>query len=108
MTKDNQKTFYKALGEIVKYAREAKGLTVVDLSKLSGEQNKTIRCIEKGTACSMHHLAWIQDELQINMDDLYYLILNYRESTSGEEKSIQEESSKENSEESISNLYDLI
>ena len=78
--KEYNKPFYIRLGAVVKRERIASGLTVGDLSMLSGEQNKTIRHIEDGKPFSMHHMTWMREELGIKFDNL-----KYTESNNGEE-----------------------
>lgn len=59
MTKEDQKTFYAVLGKALTSARQRRSMSIAELSKLSGEQNKTIRYIEKGNCCSFHHMVWM-------------------------------------------------
>lgn len=63
--------FYKSLGAIVTRQRIAKGFTIAALAKIAGEQYRTIKNIEAGRPCSMHHLAWMEDHLSIRIEDIY-------------------------------------
>lgn len=85
MNKTNQTKFYKALGSIVKRQRLSIGHTFVSLSKEVDEQNKTIRSIESGQRCSLHHLTWIVGVLKIDMHEVYEL-MNQMEIDNGKEK----------------------
>ena len=66
--------FYDYVGREVKKARLANNLTIMELSKLTGEWDKTIRNIESGKAFSFHNASWIFNLLKI---DLNLLIKNY-------------------------------
>ena len=108
MIKSEQNAFYKALGSLVKSRRQNSGMSIAHLAKASGEQNKTIRHIEDGNACHMHHLVWMDDLLNIRMETLameQHIQITEMENNNGkEEKTNQEESSTIE----ISNLEDLI
>jgi transcriptional regulator with XRE-family HTH domain len=86
MNKTDQKIFYKAFGACVQHERVRVGLTINQLAKESGEQNKTIRHIESGERVSMHHMIWAGRVLNITYDIvLHYINSNYRELVNGEE-----------------------
>ena len=67
MTKKEQEIFYHNVGRILTSARLRKSISIAELAKLSGEQNKTIRFIEKGNCCSLHHLVWMTKILNIDL-----------------------------------------
>jgi len=70
MIKEQQETFYKAIGKALTYARKRRNISIAQLAKLSGEQNKTIRYIENGSVCSLHHAAWMIEILGMNINDI--------------------------------------
>ena len=70
MIKSEQTIFYKNLGSLVTRQREAVGLTIAQLARESGEQNKTIRCIEQGRPCSMHHIEWMSAILGVDLNSV--------------------------------------
>lgn len=76
MIKEDQNKFYEAAARLIKRKREFIGWNFVMLSKESGEQNKTIRCIEKGARFSAHHLVWMERVLGITISDIYMEINN--------------------------------
>lgn len=90
MIKKDQDIFYKSFGILVKRARLKQGHTYASLSKLVGEQNITLRKIEHGHRCSMHHLVWARDYLRINFDDIIRNAIKNREITNGEEINIED------------------
>jgi ribosome-binding protein aMBF1 (putative translation factor) len=65
--KKEQEIFYNNVGRILTSARLRKSISIAELAKLSGEQNKTIRFIEKGNCCSLHHLVWMTKILNIDL-----------------------------------------
>lgn len=69
MKKDNQDRFYQSLGRLVTKKREELGLTIYSLAKEVDEQYNTVKGIEAGNNCSMHHMGWMQDVLGINFDE---------------------------------------
>jgi len=95
MKKENQNKFYKALGSMVTQARNKEGMTVAGLAKATGEQYKTIASIEKGKPCSMHHLSWMTEVLNL---DLTGLVI-------GQELTFRPT---EETEDAITNINDLI
>ncbi len=70
MEKVNQNKFYKSLGSLITRQRIAKCLSISQLAREAGEQYKTIRNLEAGRPCSMHHIGWMQDVLGIQFDDM--------------------------------------
>jgi ribosome-binding protein aMBF1 (putative translation factor) len=82
MIKEEQKSFYDAVGKLLTSARRHRTMSIAQLSKLSGEQIKTIQSIESGKGCSLHHLVWMKDILNIDLRDI-----TYTEGISGEEES---------------------
>ena len=80
--KAENKPFYKVVGAIIKRRRLEFGLTVGQLSKLVDEQHATIKHIEAGKPFMLHHLMWMDQELNIGIEDIY----NYREINSGKEE----------------------
>ena len=86
MTKTDQNIFYKAFGACIKSERICRGITIANLAKESLEQNKTIRHIESGKRCSMHHLVWAERILDITMNVVIEYINNHRELINDEEE----------------------
>lgn len=70
MIKENQNKFYKLLGALVTQQRSAKGMSISQLARESGEQYKTIKSIELGRPCSMHHIGWMQDVLEVQFENM--------------------------------------
>jgi ribosome-binding protein aMBF1 (putative translation factor) len=66
MIRKEQERFYKMVGKALTSARQRRNISIAELAKLSGEQNKTIRYIEKGNCCYLHHLVWMSELLDIN------------------------------------------
>lgn len=89
MNKRDQNIFYKAFGDLVSARRKQQGHTYASLSKLVGEQNITIRNIEKGTRCSLHHLVWAQEYLGITHQEIIRTAIRNRESKNGKEIGIE-------------------
>lgn len=90
MIKEDQHIFYKSFGALVKQARTQQGHTFASLGKLVGEQNITIRKIEKGHRCSMHHLVWARDYLNIRFDDIIKNAIRVREVKRGKEIKVED------------------
>jgi transcriptional regulator with XRE-family HTH domain len=88
--KQDQNIFYKSFGSLVKRERVKRGHTYASLSKLVGEQNITIRRIEKGHRCSMHHLMWARDYLRINFDDIIGNAIRNKEINDGKKINIED------------------
>ena len=80
--KEYKKKLYSAVGALVQKERVRRGLSIGELSRIVDEQNMTIRRIEKGSPCSLHHLLWMAQELNISIADIY----KYREIQHGEEE----------------------
>lgn len=71
MIKEHQIYFYKEVGRRLTAARKRRNMTVYQLEKLCGEQHKTIRSIEEGRPCSLHHLVWMQNIFNINFSEIF-------------------------------------
>jgi predicted transcriptional regulator len=70
MIKKRQETFYKTVGKALTSARQRRSMSIAELSKLSGEQYKTIRFIEKGNCCSLHHIVWMTEIFGMNFNKI--------------------------------------
>jgi ribosome-binding protein aMBF1 (putative translation factor) len=70
MIKKEQERFYRSVGKALTAARQRRMISIADLSKLSGEQYKTIKCIEQGQVCSLHHIVWMTELLGINFKNI--------------------------------------
>lgn len=70
MIKKDQEKFYRLVGKALTSARLRRSMSIAELAKLSGEQNKTIRFIEKGNCCSLHHVVWMAEILGMNLGKL--------------------------------------
>lgn len=85
MLKENQEKFYIAAGKALTKAREKRNISIARLSQVSGEQNKTIRSIEAGRPCSLHHIIWMDKVLGIKLADIIS-IMESMEGTNGKEE----------------------
>jgi predicted transcriptional regulator len=70
MIKKDQERFYRLVGKALTSARLRRNMSIAELAKLSGEQNKTIRFIEKGNCCSLHHLVWMVGIFGMNLSKI--------------------------------------
>jgi predicted transcriptional regulator len=70
MIKKRQETFYKTVGKALTSARQRRSMSIAELAKLSGEQNKTIRFIERGNCCSLHHIVWMTEIFGMNFNKI--------------------------------------
>jgi ribosome-binding protein aMBF1 (putative translation factor) len=70
MIKEEQERFYRAIGKALTAARQQRKISIAELSKMSGEQYKTIKCIESGQVCSLHHLVWMTEIFGINFKQI--------------------------------------
>ena len=70
MNKKDQETFYKIVGKALTSARTRRNMSIAELSRVSGEQNKTIRFIEKGNCCSLHHIVWMTEIFGMNFSKI--------------------------------------
>jgi ribosome-binding protein aMBF1 (putative translation factor) len=69
MIKQKQDEFYKLVGRALQVARQQRRMSIADLSNASGEQHKTIKGIESGTAqISMHHAVWMKNILGLDLN----------------------------------------
>jgi predicted transcriptional regulator len=66
MIKKRQESFYRTVGKALTSARTRRNMSIAELAKLSDEQNKTIRAIEKGSCCSLHHIVWMTEIFGMN------------------------------------------
>jgi ribosome-binding protein aMBF1 (putative translation factor) len=80
MKKEDQKSFYLKVGKRLTDARRHRNMSIAQLAKQSGEQNKTIRWIEAGNVCSLHHAVWMSSILGIDITEII------TEGSSGEEE----------------------
>lgn len=67
---DNYKKFYIKVGKRLTVARQRRNISIAQLAKRSGEQNKTIRSIEAGNVCSLHHAVWMKSILGIDLNEI--------------------------------------
>lgn len=67
MTKEQQQSFYKAVGKALTASRQQRNITIAELARKSGEQYKTINSIESGSVCSLHHLVWMVQILGLDI-----------------------------------------
>lgn len=70
MIKKDQETFYRLVGKALTSSRQRRNMSIAELAKLSGEQNKTIRFIEKGNCCSLHHIVWMTEIFGMNFNKI--------------------------------------
>lgn len=70
MIKEQQIKFYKLVGQRLTTERKRRNMTIAQLSTKSGEQNKTIRSIEAGSVCSLHHAVWMKSILGIDLNEI--------------------------------------
>lgn len=70
MIKKRQESFYKMVGKALTSARQRRSMSIAELAKISGEQNKTIRFIEKGNCCSLHHIVWMTEIFGMNFSKI--------------------------------------
>jgi predicted transcriptional regulator len=89
MIKEMQKRFYLEVGKRLTTARHSRNMTVGQLSRLVGEQNKTIRQIERGNVCSLHHIAWMKEVFDLNLDGILSMSME-GDSDKGEEGTIDD------------------
>lgn len=69
MIKQKQDEFYKLVARALQVARQQRRMSIADLSNASGEQHKTIKGIESGTAqISMHHAVWMKNILGLDLN----------------------------------------
>lgn len=67
--KQKQDEFYKLVARALQVARQQRRMSIADLSNASGEQHKTIKGIESGTAqISMHHAVWMKNILGLDLN----------------------------------------
>ena len=67
---DERDHFYLTVGESIRAAREAAGLTKVDLARVARLPVSAIRNAESGESCQLHVLALIAEALDCTLDDL--------------------------------------
>jgi transcriptional regulator with XRE-family HTH domain len=70
MIKEQQEKFYAMVGKYLTTARKRRNMSVQELAKKSGEQNKTVRWIEDGNTCSLHHILWMSRILKIDINNI--------------------------------------
>lgn len=68
MKKEMQNFVYLELGKRLTEERNRRNLSIPHLVRLSGEQNVTLRKMEKGKPCSFHHIVWMRRVLGISLD----------------------------------------
>lgn len=88
MRKENQDLFYATIGRALTRAREQKKLTISQLSKICGEQYNTLKGIEDGKPCSLHHASWMRNTLGLNLNILMSDAIN--ENNIKEEEHVEE------------------
>lgn len=81
MNKNDQESFYLMVGKSLTKERGRRNITIAQLAKRSGEQTKTIKGIESGRPCSLHHVVWLVKVLGIDINEIIG-------GNSGEESSI--------------------
>jgi ribosome-binding protein aMBF1 (putative translation factor) len=67
MIKEQQESFYRAVGKALTIARTHRNMSIAALATKSGEQHKTIRSIEAGNVCSLHHTVWMKSILGLEL-----------------------------------------
>jgi len=70
MIKSEQDIFYLKVGQALTEARKKRNMSFADLAKASGEQNKTIRSIEAGKVCCLHHYVWLSGLLGVDFNEI--------------------------------------
>lgn len=83
MTREDQGKFYALVGRALQVARQRRNMSIAQLSTASGEQHKTIRGIESGTAqVSLHHAVWMKKILGVDLN----AIIGDMEGNNGKDK----------------------
>ena len=73
-------TLYVRVGEAIRRARHAECLTVTELSKRIGITLAHLQKIEMGeTACSLHVLVSLADEMDLSLDELVPVAIEEKE-----------------------------
>lgn len=67
---DERDHFYLTVGESIRAAREASGLTMAELSRKARLPVSAIRNAESGESCQAHVLALIAEAFDCQVDDL--------------------------------------
>ena len=62
--------FYHTVGDTIRVAREAAGLSIVQLAANAGITDTAVRHAEDGQTCSLHVLAKLAHELDTTLDAL--------------------------------------
>ncbi len=70
MTTEQRKTFYLLVGKALTSARQQRNMTIADVSRLVDEQYITIKSIEQGKVCSLHHFVWMVEHFGLNFENI--------------------------------------